>query len=444
MPPRRGVAAAKQRDRSAPEAQHVRGAPDYRSDAAIERLPVPGRAVGWDRERLWSSHVDWEPVVAADPRSDWVYQMASRYYAPPCEGCPDPIMVFRRSPDGGVSWEDDRYPFTDGDWQNDPQLAVATDGTVFAAWLQDWRPGVRLSRSTDNGVTWSKPVHFTGERQPRWSDHPLLLISDDGQDVYVAFNNGDSWVAASHDGGLTFGPPVRTNDDARYWFQTGGVVTASGDVLIAAADYSQDYRGEAHLNVLRSTDGGGSWVSARVDTSAEAPACDWADGCYFGYLGPRADLAVDAAGTVMLVYNAGARGDRSQRLWYRTSTDALLWSRRRSLPRPSPRVSFVFPAVVAGPDRGDFRVAWMDDRRAPQSRWNTWSVRTVDAGATWESRVRLSGGGPETSYSDLEGYAFPYGDYFQLAVDGDGRNHVVWGAGESYDGSGGVWYTRGR
>ncbi len=444
LPDRRGVAAAKQRERGAGDAQRVRGAPDYLSRAMIESSPVAGRHAGWDRERLWSPHVDWEPVVAADRGSGWVYQMASRYFASPCDGCPDPIMVFRRSADGGVTWEDDRYPFLEGRWQNDPQLVVAGDGTIFAAWLQDWRPGVRLSRSVDNGATWSEPMHFTRDRQPRWSDHPLLLVSDDGRDIYVAFNNGDSWVAASHDGGSTFAAPVRTNDDDRYWFQTGGLVADNGDVFIAAADYSQSYDGEAHINVLRSTDGGRSWSGARVDTSAEMPACEWAEGCYSGFLGPRAGVAMDSAGTFMLVYNAGARGGRSQRLWYRTSIDALSWGPRTPLSRPEALVDFAFPVVVAGPAAGDFRVAWMDDRRGSQSRWNTWLAHTTDAGATWGERLRLSGGGPQTSYSDADGYAFPYGDYFQLVVDGDGRNHVVWGAGESYDGNGGVWYTRGR
>jgi hypothetical protein len=32
----------------------------------------------------------------------------------------------------------------------------------------------------------------------------------------------------------------------------------------------------------------------------------------------------------------------------------------------------------------------------------------------------------------------------EIAVDGRGRNHVVWGEGISYIGPGGTWYTRGR
>jgi hypothetical protein len=29
-------------------------------------------------------------------------------------------------------------------------------------------------------------------------------------------------------------------------------------------------------------------------------------------------------------------------------------------------------------------------------------------------------------------------------VDAEGTNQVIWGAGESYDGNGGSWFTRGK
>lgn len=431
-------------DADVPREARQRGAEDYAAGIEPEAVPVPGAAVGWDRQRLWSRRVDWEPVVAADPASDRVYQMTTRYFASPCMDCPDPIVVFRRSEDGGATWREDAFPFLDGRALNDPQLAVADDGTVFAVWLEDYRPGVRFARSQDHGDTWTVAEVFTGERQPRWSDHPLLLHSDDGRDVYVAFSNGDSWIVASHDGGRTFSPSQRTNPGGRYWFHTGGTVAPDGVVYMAAADYSDSFEGLTHVNVLRSVDRGATWTTTRIDSSAQAPRCDWSEGCYEGFLGPRADVAVDAAGRLMLVYNAGVRDGRPQSLWYRTSEDGVTWSGRRRFPRASPRIGFAFPVVEAGPAAGDFRVVWVDDRRWPRRWWNTWLRATTDGGETWMPRVRLSGGGPETAYSHAGGYDFPYGDYLGLAVDASGRNHVIWGAGESFDGNGGAWYTRGR
>ena len=418
----------------------ARGSPDYR--ARVVATPLSSSpAPGWEPERLWSSRVDWEPVVAVDPSSNAVYQLAARYYASPCPGCPDPSLVFRRSEDGGRTWQADEFPFRGGRTQVDAQLRVSSDGTLFAAWLQDWRPGVSFARSRDGGRSWSEPISFAREIEPHWSDHPLLLVSPDGRTVVLAFNNGHSWIATSHDGGRTFGRPVRTDRDERYWFHTGGVIDGRGEIFIAAVDYSQSYRGPAHVNILRSSDGGVTWRARRVDTAAEAPACEWIPGCYVGFLGPRADLAIDADGTMLLVYNAGTRDGGPQGLWLRRSRDGRHWSRRRRVGARGADVDHAFPVLAAGAAAGDLRLAWQDDRRG---RWNTWYRRSLDGGRHWGRVARLSGSGPTTDYKDARGYLFPYGDYLSIAVGPDGTAHVVWGAGESFNGNGGVWYTRGR
>jgi hypothetical protein len=39
-------------------------------------------AGGWMPEQRWSRHNDWEPNIAADPSSPWLYQMTTRYGGP--------------------------------------------------------------------------------------------------------------------------------------------------------------------------------------------------------------------------------------------------------------------------------------------------------------------------------------------------------------------------
>lgn len=431
------------------------GTAGYRSPAEPARRPRPTGA-GWDAERLWSREVDWEPVVAADPVTADVYQATTRYGAPECPTCPDPTIVVRHSADGGATWSGSRYPSRRGRGLADPQMAVARDGTLFVAYLKDYRPGVVLVRSGDRGRTWTDPVAAIGDGPPRWSDKPILAVSPDGRDVYLAFNAAESYVAASHDGGETFAPPERTSDDDRYWFHNAGVVGPDGTVWFAAADYSRTYSGDAHVSVLRSDDGGATWSTTRIDTAAEAPQCRWwAAGCYRGFLGPSAALAVDAVGRLVLAYSAGTIAGGPPDLWVRTSDDGVEWSARRRVSGAGPAVQHAFPALAPGPVPGDFRLVWQDDRRTRRPRatnrdrrWNTWYVRSRDGGVSWGRRVRLSRGasGPDeqTVYRDRRGYGFPYGDYLGLGVDEEGVNHVIWGAGRSYSGNGGSWYTRGR
>ena len=396
--------------------------------------------------------MDWEPVIAADPVTPDIYQLTTRYYAPECATCPDPTIVFRRSDDGGATWRQDSYLSRAGRELADPQIAVATDGTLYAAYLQDWWPGAVLVKSLDRGKTWSQPVGPLAKSYLEWSDKPILAISSDGRDVYLAFNSNDSYVAASHDYGESFSAPVKTNSDGRVWFHTDGVVAPDGTVYVAATDYTQNLMGRSHIAVLRSTDEGTSWQTIRIDTSAAAPRCRWwAPGCYLGFLGPSAAIAIDSSGRLMLAYNAGTRQGEPQKLWIRTSQDGREWSRRRRISRPHRWVNNAFPAVEAGSLPGDFRVAWQDDRKTTKPKatneirwWNTWYRRTTDGGARWNKPIRLSNRGGATFYKSKRGYGFPYGDYLWLAVDGTDTNHVIWGEGESYNGNGGTWFARGK
>lgn len=300
-------------------------------------------------------------------------------------------------------------------------------------------------RSVDHGETWSSPQSILSPpAQPRWSDRPVLVISPDGRHVYIAFNASDSYVVASHDYGDHFSTPVQTNQDKRYWFHSGGGVAPNGDVYFATVDYSQDYSGEAHINVLKSDDGGLTWTTTRVDTSQEMPDCDWADGCYFGFLGPSAALAIDSVGTVMLAYHAGSEPGKPQKMWVRVSPDGLQWSPRHEISRGDETVNNAFPALVAGPSPGDFRLVWQANRRGDIEAWNTWYRQTTNSGLTWKPALRLSDLDSGAPYKDADGFLFPYGDYLEMAVDGSGINYIIWGEGSSYTGPGGSWYTRGQ
>lgn len=404
--------------------------------------PIAGR-YGFEQERLWSVYDDWEPALAVDPVSADVYQITTRYDGPkPCRSCKLPALVWRRSTDGGLTWSPDHFLVQTRRTQNDPQIAVATDGALYVAWLNEYRPGVQFMKSTDRGETWSAPVSLAPARdQPRWSDRPVLAISADGQHVYVAFNASHSYVVASHDFGATFSAPVKTNNDQRYWFHSAGAVAPDGAVYFAAVDYSQDYSGVSHINVLRSADGGQSWMTTLVDVSAEMPDCPWAEGCYFGFLGPSAGLAVNSSGTLLLAYNAGDAPGAPQAIYARFSGDGgATWSSRKLLSQGLEHNAF--PAVATGPLPDDFQVVWQGSQPGQTDAWNTWYRHTAGDAQTWQTAVRLSDRPDGAPYKHPAGYQFPYGDYLEMEVDGTGAAYVIWGEGGSYTGPGGTWFTR--
>ena len=80
-----------------------------------------------------------------------------------------------------------------------------------------------------------------------------------------------------------------------------------------------------------------------LDTSREAPRCDWSPGCYLGFFGPSAVLAVDAERYLMLAYNAGDSAGAPQRMWVRTSTDGVSWSARKKFRTARHQSTTLFP-----------------------------------------------------------------------------------------------------
>jgi hypothetical protein len=117
-------------------------------------------------------------------------------------------------------------------WQFDPQLAVVSDGTVYAAWLNTFNPGTVLSKSFDHGRTWTAPVTMNGDLT--YNDKPTLVVSPSGKDVYLTFDDKtDDYSVVSHDYGATFSAPIQTNTDAYEYLSYGGTITPVGAVYFA-------------------------------------------------------------------------------------------------------------------------------------------------------------------------------------------------------------------
>src|SRR5439155_13405841 len=84
------------------------------------------------------------------------------------------------------------------------------------------------------------------------------------------------------------------------------------------------------------------------------------------------------------------------------------------------------------------RVAWMDTRTGV---WNVFYRESMDGGASFASEARVSGFTPGYSYLTTQGFLFPYGDYFQMVVDGCGATHVAFGESSAYKAAGNIWVS---
>jgi len=392
----------------------------------------------------------WEPAVAADG-SGRIYVLYPHYgRVSDCKGCRLPTMLLVASNDNGKTWQAPHVMLESGSGQFDAQIAVdpADRRTVYAAWLQNGKRAVMLAKSVDSGVTWAFTMAVRSDVQ---LDKPALAVR--GQSVYVAFNHEEEvWVAASQDGGRSF-IPTRVNAESRPGWSLLGAATVdpAGNAYLAWASYSKagGARGTVNLYVAKSGDGGKDWSATQLDVSAAAPGCKGEE-CGEAFLGAQIALTSDAEGTLYALWSAGSAPMGPQRIYFSSSTNGgENWLPRVSVSYSEPGVEHAFPAIVAG-NTGDVRVAWMDKRNISRNSsrnspyWNTYYRSSSNGGATWGEEIRISGYVPGYRYIGKDGFRFPFGDYFGLAIDNHGDTHVVWGEGLNYQSPGSIWHASGR
>jgi hypothetical protein len=346
------------------------------------------------------------------------------------------------SNDNGLSWQAPHALVPSPTGQFDPQIVVdpVDRQTVYASWLQNNKRDVMVARSQDFGRTWYLTI---AEHSQEDADKPVLAVH--GADVYVGFNHEQHVVvSASHDYAQTFAAvTVNPNAEPGWSLAGGATVGPSGDVYFAWTAYARRELSTRPVSIYlsQSTDAGQRWSTVLLDVSSAPPECA-AQGCVPEYLGAQIALASDAAGTVYALWNAGNVNGAPERIYFSSSTTGgASWSLKTEVSAADDQVEHGFPAITAGA-AGDVRIAWMDTRHAPL--WNVFHRSSSNGGATWSAETHLSGAAPGFDYVHPDGFRFPFGDYFSIAIDNLGITHVVWGEGRNYKSPGTIWYTHGR
>ena len=274
---------------------------------------------------------DWEPAIAADPSAPWVYVLTTRYGRPsraratarrrgsPC----------RSRTDGGAT-----FPTTKplcackGSGQFDPIIEVVPGtGAVYSLYMNGFN--VLFTKSTDHGATWSAPVKTYGSVS--WNDKPIIAVSDNGQDVYAAFNGptgGDPWLAQSHDAGLDVDAgqarrlePLRLRLRRRRRARRDRLLRRIEPALRRWREQGHDARPARSRSTSSSrATTGATWIDKVVGQTQPGLACTAAGCTPDFYLGHHA-VTADANGNLVFLYDGATTAGGKQSIYAPRSTD---------------------------------------------------------------------------------------------------------------------------
>jgi hypothetical protein len=348
----------------------------------------------------------------------------------------------------------------------DAQLAVGADGRLYASYMDgntQYTPIVVIY-SDDHGSTWSTPVDATSGKR---GDKDMLLV-DQSNNVMVAFENqGKQYVSVSTNAGSSFTVRSVSVAPSGVALATGAALDTKGNAYYAWSGTSNNGNGPTIFYLLQSSNKFSSYSVSTIDEGEGQPIVSGANWDYWGgsvQIGVQPKTA-PANDRLIAIYNAGSGSNGSPERIYTKYSDTLgstwnipynssSWPNGSQLSLAPSGVWHGFPSVAGS--SSIVKVIWMDNRATPGGNytctsssimgdcgiWNVYTRNSADGATNWSSEQTMTQPTPYRDYSSASGFDHPYGDYSETVTDGAGNFYSVWGEGESYVGSGDVYYAK--
>jgi hypothetical protein len=240
-----------------------------------------------------------------------------------------------------------------------------------------------------------------GEAKSWYGDTPSVTVGPEGQ-IFVGWNRkaktgrgNDLMVSASRDGGLSFEPPVKVNDDVEpashgmhslaigkdgrllvAWLDERNITTV-GHVSGGSHEMAEP---NSEVYIASSTDGGKSFSANQKVASEVCPCC-------------RTAIAIAPDGDVYLSWRQVLKGEL-RHMAVASSTDAGATFSEPSIVSDDQWELYACPvsgAALLAEANKKLKVMWYTAGRAGQA--GVYSAESTDGGKTFSNRTLVSGDG---------------------------------------------------
>src|SRR2546428_1743146 len=314
-------------------------------------------------------------------------------------------IYFTKSSDGGRPWS---TPLRVNDdignvAQAQPRVALDPANNVYIAWT-DTRGGtndIYFSKSINGGASFSANVRVNdittnSQSEPSLAVDPVNphLVHLVWTDTRTPIMGPDIYYANSTNGGLSFNPSMRLNDDA------GGAEQSTPAIAVAPNRNVyvvwRDPRGSPEVYYTRSLDLGATW-SLNTYVNGDAGNVDQR----------TPTIAVDAAGTVYVAWadyrNQNGAPDIFE-AWL--ASGSATFSAKVQVNDDRGLAPQINPSISA--DAGKIQLAWADYRTGGSTSYDIYTSSSMD-GTTWTPNMKVN----DDSLNN-------YQDYPSIAVDSAG------------------------
>jgi hypothetical protein len=246
-------------------------------------------------------------------------------------------------------------------------------------------------------------------------------------------------VTVSHDGGLTWTPPINVSPVIMWEYGVGGVprvvqgsmpaVAPDGTIYVAYYDSGLDgwLSGSAYIMVTRSLDGGLTWEEPRIAAVIKTEMEYYATPAFFRWWSSMFPvIKVGPDGTVYIVFCMDPDGpfgpDRGDVFLVKSTDGGKTWTPPIRVNDDDTVNAQFFPWIDVD-EEGVIHVIWGDRRLDPWDfAYDIYYAASYDGGETFTENMRVT----DYTNNPLFGLSFFFiGDYFNVDASG-GQIYVVW------------------
>lgn len=276
-------------------------------------------------------------------------------------------IYYRRSTNGGTTWENERRFTNNTGASYDPSISVS-GSNVHVVWYDNHQgvPDIYYRRSTDGGNNFQSEVRISNNAGNSW--RPVIFSS--GSLVHITWTderdgNKEIYYRRSNDNGANWGTETRlTNNSAESSLNS---VTASGSSVYVVWS---DTRDGDEIWFKRSTDGGVNWSSDTKLTNNT---------------GNSTEPSISVSGVNLQIAWRDFR-DGNEEIYYKRSSDGgSSWGPDTRLTND---LNQSFSPVISA-QSSLIHVVWHDNRNGATN-YEIYYKRSVNGGASWGSDERLT------------------------------------------------------